>query len=84
MSVWGWCRRGILTRGGERVYLPCQRLGRSLRIDPTDLHTFGRRVAEADLADREAERTPQPRTPTNRLRAAAVRRAEKVLDAAGV
>jgi hypothetical protein len=47
-AVWRWCRRGILTRAGERVYLWHVRFGRTMYTSMESLVKFGRLIAEAD------------------------------------
>jgi len=46
--LWRWCRRGILSRGGERVRLEHRRIGGKIFTAPDWLEEFGRKLAEAD------------------------------------
>ncbi len=40
--LWRWCRRGVLSRGGERVRLEHQRIGGKIFTAPDWLEEFGR------------------------------------------
>lgn len=46
--LWRWCRRGVLSRGGERVRLEHRRVVGKIYTAPQWLDDFGRRLAEAD------------------------------------
>jgi len=46
--LWRWCRRGVLSRGGERVRLEHRRIGGKIFTAPAWLEEFGRKLAEAD------------------------------------
>ena len=46
--LWRWCRRGVLSRGGERVRLEHRRIGGKIFTAPDWLDEFGRKLAEAD------------------------------------
>ena len=46
--IWRWCRRGVLSRGGERVRLQHVRIGGRVYTTARWLEEFGRRLAEAD------------------------------------
>lgn len=46
--VWRWCRKGVLSRGGERIRLQHQRVGGMIFTTGTWLEEFGRALAEAD------------------------------------
>ena len=48
--VWRWCRRGVLSRMGERVQLRHMRVGGKLFTTASWLNEFGNRLAEADAA----------------------------------
>ncbi len=47
--IWRWCRRGVLSRNGERVRLQHVRVGGKIFTTPRWLEEFGRRLAEADV-----------------------------------
>jgi len=70
--VWRWCRRGVLSRMGERVRLEHVRVGGKLFTTPRWIEELGQRLAEADAAyfertDDEPQREPAPK-PTTRTR----------------
>jgi len=46
--LWRWCRRGVLSRGGERVRLEHRRIGGKIFTALNWLEEFGRQLAEAD------------------------------------
>ena len=48
--IWRWCRRGVLSRSGERVQLRHLRMGGKLFTTARWLDEFGSRLAEADAA----------------------------------
>jgi hypothetical protein len=58
-AVWRWCRRGILTRNGQRIYLDHVRLGGRIYVTPQAITTFGQQLA---LGDREHFRSPAANT----------------------
>ncbi len=65
--IWRWCRRGVLSRGGERVRLQHLRIGGMIYTTARWLEEFGRRLAEADAkyfdlceATAEAARAAEP------------------------
>ena len=70
--IWRWCRRGVLSRMGERIHLQHIRVGGKLYTSPRWIEEFGERLADADAAyfkayDEAAEptrRAPAPTTPT--------------------
>lgn len=75
-AMWRWCRRGVLSRGGERVRLRHVRVGGQLFTRLEWLEEFGAKLAEADaryfdLADAavEAARATDPIQPRRRRRA---------------
>lgn len=73
--LWRWCRRGVRSRGGERVRLEHRRIGGKIFTTPDWLDEFGRKLAEADTrhfdhceeaaADSAAK---EPRVPRRRRR----------------
>lgn len=46
--IWRWCRRGVLSRGSERVRLQHLRIGGKIFTTARWLEEFGRALAEAD------------------------------------
>lgn len=46
--IWRWCRRGVLSRGGERVRLQHLRIGGKIFTTARWMEEFGRKLAEAD------------------------------------
>lgn len=46
--IWRWCRRGVVSRSGERVRLQHVRIGGKIFTSTTWLEEFGRKLAEAD------------------------------------
>lgn len=46
--IWRWCRRGVLSRGDERVRLRHIRMGGMIYTTSAWLEEFGRKLAEAD------------------------------------
>ena len=48
--LWRWCRRGVLSRTGERVHLQHVRIGGKLFTTARWLEEFGDRLAEADAS----------------------------------
>jgi len=46
--LWRWCRRGVLSRGGERIRLEHRRIGGKIFTARDWLDEFGRKLAEAD------------------------------------
>jgi hypothetical protein len=78
--LWRWCRRGVLSRGGERIRLEHRRIGGKIFTAPDWLDEFGRKLAEADTrhfdqcgevaADAAAK---EPRIPLRRRRSQRLR-----------
>ncbi len=71
--IWRWCRRGVLSRGGERVRLQHVRVGGMIYTTAAWLEEFGRRLAEADakyfdLCEAAAEAARAAATPVARRR----------------
>lgn len=73
--VWRWCRKGVLSRGGDRVRLTHSRMGGTLFTTARWIEEFGRTLAEADtrhfdLADAATEtaRANEPPPPRRRRR----------------
>ncbi len=46
--VWRWCRKGVLSRGGDRIRLQHQRVGGMIFTTAAWLEEFGHALAEAD------------------------------------
>ena len=88
--IWRWCRKGVLSRGGERIRLQHVRIGGKIFTTAAWLHEFGKRLAEADteyfdLDDQTTVALPaRPRTRSEKQRLAAIERAERELAEAGV
>ena len=97
-AVWRWCRRGVLSRGGDRVRLQHLRVGGKIFTTAAWLEDFGRALAEADTryfdlheAATEAARAAEPprrrrshRTPSDDRRKRQLADVERGLDAAGL
>lgn len=47
-AIWRWARRGVQSRGGERIRLQHVRMGGTLYTTAKWLDEFGRALAEAD------------------------------------
>lgn len=47
-AVWRWCRRGVISRNGERVYLRHIRVGGKVLTRSEWVAEFGEKLAEAD------------------------------------
>lgn len=72
--IWRWCRRGVLSRGGERVRLQHVRVGGMIYTTAAWLEEFGRKLAEADakyfdLSAAAAEAAAAESAPRRRRRA---------------
>lgn len=71
--IWRWCRRGVLSRTGERVHLQHVRLGGKLLTRRAWVEDFGARLAAADagyFAHASGPGAPAPRRPSRRRPAA--------------
>lgn len=71
--LWRWCRRGVLSRSGERVHLQHRRIGGKIFTTAGWLDEFGQRLTEADaahfqLAEDGAGPPPAPTSPRQRGR----------------
>ncbi len=66
--LWRWCRRGVLSRSGERVRLEHVRIGGKIFTTAQWVEQFGKALAEADASFFDLEEqsteapTPRPRT----------------------
>jgi hypothetical protein len=74
-AIWRWCRRGVLSRGGDRIRLQHVRIGGMIYTTAAWLEDFGRRLAEADAkyfdlceATAEAARATEQPAPRRRRR----------------
>jgi len=87
--IWRWCRQGVRSRSGERVFLRHVRVGRQVFTTARWLVEFGENLAEADSAyfrlSRKARRKiPTSHGRTDRQRQAAIEKAERELAEMGV
>ena len=87
--IWRWCRKGVLSRSGQRVRLRHVRIGGKIFTKAEWLNEFGQRLAAADaehfdLDDAPSLPTPGRRPRTDGQRQAAIERAERELREAGV
>jgi hypothetical protein len=53
-TIWRWCRKGIRSRGGDRIKLTHVRLGGRILTTAEAVADFGQRLAEADVAHFDA------------------------------
>ena len=58
--LWRWCRRGVLSRAAERIYLRHIRVGGKVYTSKQWLDDFGQTLAEADAAYFRNEEGPAP------------------------
>jgi hypothetical protein len=65
--LWRWCRRGVLSRSGERIRLEHVRIGGKIFTTAQWVEQFGKALAEADASyfDLEEQSTEAP-TPHSR------------------
>ncbi|MFW6062019.1 MAG: DUF1580 domain-containing protein [Planctomycetota bacterium] len=87
--VWRWCRKGVLSRGGQRIRLQHVRIGGKLYTTESWLRQFGQSLADADASYFQLDRKPAAPVPagparSDRQRQAAVERAERELAEMGV
>lgn len=69
--LWRWCRRGVLSRSGERVYLHHARVGGKVYTSKQWLEDFGQALAEADAAyfrQNEDDAVPPPTSSRSKRR----------------
>ena len=86
-AVWRWCRKGILSRTGERVRLEHVRIGGKIFTTETNLQAFFRQVAESDRAyfkDPDPVPAERIKRPTDRQRQRQIAQADKELRNAGI
>ena len=92
--MWRWCRRGVLSRTGERVHLRHVRIGGKIFTTARWLDEFGNRLTEADaahfrLTEDETLLPPAPSYPKRRrqrfeqYRRETIESANRELDDAG-
>jgi hypothetical protein len=62
--MWRWCRRGVLSRNGERVRLQHVRAGGKIFTTPDWVREFTRHLAAADTAYFDAKAEASKRQPT--------------------
>lgn len=86
-AVWRWCRKGVLSRSGERVRLGHVRVGGRVFTTEADMQRFFSELAEADAehfnANDGTNRAKEVRR-TSSQRDRAVAKAEDDLRKAGV
>ena len=91
--IWRWCRKGVLSRSGERVRLRHVRIGGMIYSTRQWLDEFGRRLAEADeryfdLVDAAQRgytaRRRRKETRTDEARRQSIEDADRELRAAGI
>lgn len=91
--LWRWCRRGVLSRSGQRVRLEHVRIGGKIFTTVEAVEKFGKALAEADASyfDLEAQTVESPaprrRRPVSRhvqQRQAAQEQANRELEEAGL
>jgi hypothetical protein len=85
-AVWRWCRKGILSRGGQRIRLNHVRVGGKIFTDQDSLDHFFKSVAEADTEyfDRPVSSMPAKPTPAQAQRQRNIEQAERLLAEAGI
>ena len=86
-AVWRWCRRGVLSRAGERVYLKHYRMGGKIFTTEDDLQHFFEALAEADRVYFDQVPGTLPIVPVKlfaRQRKKRIKVAEQVLTDAGI
>jgi len=91
--LWRWCRRGVLSRSGQRIRLEHVRIGGKIFTTTDWVEQFGKALAEADatyfdLEEQAAESAkPRRRRPASRQvqqRHAAHDQANRELEEAGL
>lgn len=92
--IWRWCRKGVISRKGERIRLQHVRIGGKLFTAVKWLEEFGQRVAAADAEYFDASQPPsavcrsrRPGRPPNsheKQRQEQIDLARRELDAAGI
>lgn len=63
--LWRWCRRGVLSRGGQRIRIEHVRIGGKIFTTAVWVEQFGKALAAADAGyfdlDQQVVETPKPR-----------------------
>ena len=70
-TIWRWCRRGVLSRNGERIRLEHIRMGGKIFTKAIWVEAFGRQLAAADaeyFADADTDSEDDGAADRNRLR----------------
>lgn len=57
-AMWRWCRRGVRSRDGARVYLEHIRVGGKIFTTAEWVYEFGQRLATADTAHFRGDTSP--------------------------
>ena len=83
-SVWRWCRKGVKSRSGDRIYLSHVRAGGRIFTTAEDLERFFAMVAAADTLHFQRDAESPTSKPTSSQRARSIDRANKVLTNAGI
>ena len=84
-AVWRWCRKGVKSRSGGRIYLRHYRVGGTIHTTEHDLDTFFEDIAQADRS--YFEDTPITEvvvSPSEVARTKRVESAERLLSEAGI
>lgn len=88
--IWRWARRGVRSRGGERIRLEHVRMGGVLYTKACWIDDFGRALAEADSRhfDSLVSESPSPigsaASETQERRSRELERVERELDEGGI
>jgi hypothetical protein len=85
-AVWRWCRKGILSRSGQRIRLHHVRVGGRIFTDKVSLERFFVEVAEADSEYFDRSRIPvsQSKPTSHSERNRRIEQAERILEKAGI
>jgi hypothetical protein len=65
-AIWRWCRKGVVARDGQRIYLEHRRYGRRLFTTRSALDDFAKAVADADVNQLAPPATTKPKSTQNR------------------
>ncbi len=84
-AVWRWCRKGIKSRSGIRIWLDHVRIGGRIFTTADAVRRFGEELARSDCAHFGTSPAGSIGTArTDRQRQGAVDRADHELDSAGI
>ena len=87
-ALWRWCRKGIVSRDGERIRLMHLRVGGRILVTREAIEAFGLALAEHDSKHFEGERVRHAEAPCSpppkRNRDAAIHQARAKLADEGV